>query len=116
MSFKPSRSGGRSFSLSRSRARTKDKPIPVPSLRTRDASTEAALNNPKDGLPPVTGNKVTGLVLRKQQDRAEEISTPVQDHPDEDAALKEVIRRKEEADAHRLQEMIRRNKEYWNKR
>ncbi|WP_215747100.1 hypothetical protein [Gluconobacter sp. P1C6_b] len=55
------------------------------------------------------------MVLKKQQDRAEEISTPVRNYSDEDRALKEAIRRKEEADAHRLQEMIRRNKEYWNK-
>ncbi|MBS1083955.1 hypothetical protein [Gluconobacter kondonii] len=117
MPFKPSRLGGRHFALpaSRSRARTKDKPIPGALLRTHDASTEAALNSPKDGLPPVTGNKVTGLVLKKQQDRAEEISSPVRNYSDEDDALKEAIRRKEEADAHRLQEMIRRNKEYWNK-
>ncbi|MDE7539714.1 hypothetical protein [Gluconobacter sphaericus] len=117
MPFKPSRSGGRRFtpSGSRSRARTKDKPIPGALLRTRDASTEAALNNPKDGLPSVTGNKVTGLVLKKQQDRAEEVGAPVRKEVEQEMISQEFIRRKEMADAQKLQEMIRRNKEYWNK-
>ncbi len=83
-------------------------------MRTQDASTEAALANPKTPVRPPSekksGPSVVGLILKKQQDRAEEINNPV---PEETTA--QTIRRKSEENASRLQYMIRRAKEYWNK-
>ncbi|GAO01095.1 hypothetical protein Gxy13693_119_003 [Komagataeibacter xylinus NBRC 13693] len=76
------------------------------------ADPRASIRPPSDraGLPPV------GLVQKKQQDRAAEINAPPADEgADREALLRDTLRRKAEADANRLQDMIRRNKEYWSK-
>lgn len=87
------------------RGRTKDKPMPM-------WTQHVAPTNSKVSLPSIrkNGSSAVGLVLKKQQDRAEEINNPTPE-----ANRPQTIPQKADENATRLQYIIRRAKEYWNK-
>ncbi|KXV62660.1 hypothetical protein AD949_09280 [Acetobacter orleanensis] len=71
-----------------------------------------APTNSEVSIPSIRKNSssAVGLVLKKQQDRADEIHNPTPE-----ANRPQLIPQKGDENATRLQYIIRRAKEYWNK-